>query len=103
AGGEPAKPKNASAAIPPGSGWYCFESRSKWNPRDGAGRCYRDADTCHAHQQEIVDDSNEYATEVTSCRAQAKAAVVTYFDVMQDSWRAWPIPSSKLCGKTRAY
>lgn len=100
---EPAKRAGASAAIPLGSGWHCFQSQSKWNARDRSGNCFRESERCEARRENLASESNEYSTEITACRAQAKAAIVTYFDVMHDSWLAWALPSTDLWNETRQY
>lgn len=91
------------SAVPEGSSWFCFTWRDRFNARDRAATCARTEERCEARRASIVSDSNEYTTLVSGCREQAKAAVVTYFDVMEDDWGAWALPSSQECASTRVF
>jgi hypothetical protein len=85
--------------IPQGTGWHCFRSETKQDPRDHASVCVREASVCELHRQRTDDGSNA----ITQCRPQAKAAVVTYFSVSSDQWTAWATDSLAICEDTRRF
>lgn len=68
--------------IPYGDRWFC-------TPISGVSVCSRSQSTC-----ESKSDGND-------CREQAKASVVTFFDVMQEDWNAVALGSTQACGLIR--
>lgn len=93
---------DAKSPIPFGVSWHCFQTRAKYDPSDRAAVCVRNADECDTRRERQSDRADEMV-EVGSCREQAKASVLTYFDVMQDEMRFWALPSTEECQATRAF
>jgi len=87
------------SAIPFGDTWHCYRVEHKYNRIDRSAACVRTAEICEAGRERMQDESNE----VSACVEQAKASVVTYFDVMRDEWRFWAHPSTESCAETRRF
>jgi hypothetical protein len=96
------QPAFADDPIPPGHGWFCYQVSNEYVASDRSGRCFRSLEDCTASREDWPDTVTATST-LTECRFQKNAAVVTYFDIMQDQRRAWPLPSSSLCEETRRY
>lgn len=94
----PSKPP--ADLIPAGRAWWCYAAWATYNPRDRASVCVRSETECNKRQAASDDDPGDESTE---CRRQAKAAVVTYFDVMNDEWRMWATESTRDCKDTRRF
>jgi hypothetical protein len=80
--------------VPAGGSWFCFSGHARYNPRDRASECFRREEDCQEAQALQAEDEEAVVEE---CRYQAKAALITYFDVMQDAWRAWAMASTSDC------
>lgn len=89
-----------SAAIPAGADWYCFALKSMYPGGPRTSVCRRAEGTCNEHRNTITPDA---VSEVSECVQQAKAAVVTYFDVMKDQWQSWAAASSEDCAQLRRF
>jgi hypothetical protein len=92
-----------SAAIPAGAAWFCYTTTNEWNPSDRAARCVRTEAACNALRERSDESPTIAPALVSECREQKKAAVVTYFDVMQDTVQAWALPTSDECDATRKF
>lgn len=80
--------------VPAGGSWFCFSGHTRYNPRDRASACFRREEDC---QEAQASQAGNEEAEVGECRYQARASVVTYFDVMQDEWRAWAMATTSDC------
>lgn len=94
-------PRSPSNGVAPGYGWYCVTVHEEFDPRDRGASCFRALETCERMRDRMGEDDGSAPTIVGDCIAQRKAAVVTYFDTMNDATTSWALPSTELCQETR--
>jgi hypothetical protein len=95
-------PAWADDVVPTGVGWYCFTASDEFNPKDRAGACYRNEESCQALRGDFVTTAT-MSPVVTECRYQKNAAALTYYNVMREITVFAAMPSSALCGEHRRY
>jgi hypothetical protein len=80
-----------------GADWYCFRLANIYTGV-GPSICHRTEDQCSQHRDSVTPGPTD---ELSGCAHQAKAAVVTYFDVMHDRWNSWASATSDECARVR--